>query len=686
MKVIAKKTACLLIALTMIGSLIGCSKKTEKKTENILATAEDVTAALISRNSKKVKKTGEFSEETLQSLDALKDNEAVSAVMDKATFEVDKDSVKESKKGTSVKVNVTLPDYEAALEEADGDLDAFVDAISEQKEKEYKTSDITLKFEVEDDNCTLTNGDDAAESLYKDIVSAVEDAFGSAKPTEPPTTPNSDPTDSTPTTDTAPTDSSTDTQPTDAPTDTTQGSISSTDYDVVIYKDDKIIVHFGKVANDGVHFNVENLTDIEIDIQIHSLSINGIGIPEMVMSDKVDPKSTGEVVAKCKVPGDGKVGTISGELRVVDFSYSFDTYPAHFDTTVIDSAVTVTAPAASGPELYADDKVKIYYKEVTKDGVVFQFENLTNMDIEVEPNSVAVNGVNYYDVAFYGNDLSPMSLTDILVKCSVENGLSAGTVSAQFELEDQADSFDEYRATIDTTVVDSSVSVTAPAAEGVSVYEDDNVKIYCKGMTDKGVLLEVENLSAKDLIVQAESFAVNGRSIYDVFLSIHTAPHSYCQVVAKGDLDAGTKIGTVGGAIIVADKDNSKGNYYAIIDNAVVDASVKVEAKAEGTLVYEDAKVKIYYKEVREKGIVFDVENLTGIDICFQARGLILNDEEVKVSMSDDIAPHSVGEIIMKGTPSSSAPVTKVTGDIAIISWDRTFDTYHAEFTDVAVG
>ena len=111
-----------------------------------------------------------------------------------------------------------------------------------------------------------------------------------------------------------------------------------------------------------------------------------------------------------------------------------------------------------------------------------------------------------------------------------------------------------------------------------------------------------------------------------------------------------------------------------------------MEAKAEGTLVYEDAKVKIYFKEVREKGIVFDVENLTGIDICFQARGLILNDEEVKVSMSDDIAPHSVGEIIMKGTPSSSAPVTKVTGDISIISWDRTFDTYHAEFTDVAVG
>ena len=220
MKVIAKKTACLLIALTMIGSLIGCSKKTDKKTENILAAAEDVTAALISRNSKKVKKTGEFSDETLESLDALKDNEAVSAVMDKATFEVDKDSVKESKKGTSVKVNVTLPDYEAALEEADGDIDAFVDAISGQKEKEYKTSDITLKFEVEDDSCTLTNGDDAAEDLYKDIVSAVEDAFGSAKPTEPPTTPDTDPTDSTPTTDTAPTDSSTDTKPTDAPTDT----------------------------------------------------------------------------------------------------------------------------------------------------------------------------------------------------------------------------------------------------------------------------------------------------------------------------------------------------------------------------------------------------------------------------------------------------------------------------------
>ena len=108
MRTLTKRAACLVLAAAMVGSLVGCSKKSDKKTDDVVAAAESVMDALISRSSKKLAKTGDFSDETIAAIDEFGGSDAVSAVMKKASYEVDKDGVKEEKKGYSVPVEVLI--------------------------------------------------------------------------------------------------------------------------------------------------------------------------------------------------------------------------------------------------------------------------------------------------------------------------------------------------------------------------------------------------------------------------------------------------------------------------------------------------------------------------------------------------------------------------------------------------
>ena len=89
-----KKLTCVVMAVAMIGSLAAC-KKSGKASSGLTDAANSVMEALISRSEKKLKKTGDFSEGSLMTIDLMKDCDAVSAVMDKATFEIDEDSIKE---------------------------------------------------------------------------------------------------------------------------------------------------------------------------------------------------------------------------------------------------------------------------------------------------------------------------------------------------------------------------------------------------------------------------------------------------------------------------------------------------------------------------------------------------------------------------------------------------------------
>lgn len=106
--------------------------------------------------------------------------------------------------------------------------------------------------------------------------------------------------------------------------------------ETLVYKDERVIIHFTGIGDRGVEFKVQNLTDINITIQADSVSINGISTNDITMSDNVAPKSTGKVVAKCKdFSKYTEVKTVGGQLRVIDFERSFDSYNATFSNVSV---------------------------------------------------------------------------------------------------------------------------------------------------------------------------------------------------------------------------------------------------------------------------------------------------------------------------------------------------------------
>ncbi len=226
MKLNVKKIACMALSFSMIASFAACSKKDDKKKKDddsdatgCVAATETLMDAVVTLNAKKIKKLEKelgVDGDAVADLQAIADNEFIAAVMEKASFEIDEDNVKEKKKTASVDVTVTLPDYEEAYDEAGDDIDDFKDAIDSQKEKKYQTVDVTVKFDVEDEEYTLSNFSDVCEAIYADMIATL-DVDIDVKPTD--TEPVVVPTDTEPT----------DTQPTDTtPAPTTDDTTSST--------------------------------------------------------------------------------------------------------------------------------------------------------------------------------------------------------------------------------------------------------------------------------------------------------------------------------------------------------------------------------------------------------------------------------------------------------------------------
>ncbi|MBO4926791.1 MAG: hypothetical protein J5379_00870 [Clostridiales bacterium] len=203
MKLNLKKFACLAISLSMILSAAACTSKKskdkddEEESSGCVAAAETVLDAIVSLDSKKIKKLSkEFGvdEDYIADLNSISEYEFVAALMEKASYEIDEDSVKEKKKTASCDATIKIPDYEAAMEESDGDLDAFKDAIKSQKEKKYKSYDVTLEFTVDDGEYTLTNISDILSDFYSPIVIDLDN--GGSTGTEP--TLNTEPTETEP--------------------------------------------------------------------------------------------------------------------------------------------------------------------------------------------------------------------------------------------------------------------------------------------------------------------------------------------------------------------------------------------------------------------------------------------------------------------------------------------------------
>lgn len=97
-----------------------------------------------------------------------------------------------------------------------------------------------------------------------------------------------------------------------------------------VFENDKVKINFKKATPSGMEFLVENKTDVEITIQAGSVAVNGLSTDNITMSDHVAPKSKAIVTARCRLNISGDVQIVSGNLRIVDFSDTYDTEEALF--------------------------------------------------------------------------------------------------------------------------------------------------------------------------------------------------------------------------------------------------------------------------------------------------------------------------------------------------------------------
>ena len=231
---------------------------------------------------------------------------------------------------------------------------------------------------------------------------------------------------------------------------------------------------------------------------------------------------------------------------------------------------------------------------------------------------------------------------------------------------------------------DNGTSEPENVAEKGIVYEDSNVVIKYLKIDSNGVHFDVENLTDKNITVQADSISVNGRSTYDVIMSCDVAPNSIGEVVAMCSVDYRSSVRSIGGQLRIVDFDNLSWTYEVTLDNIIVNDRIGEKTlEPTGVMVFENEQVRIYYKEVFSDGVIFEVENLTGKNLTIQADSLSINRRSISdIIMSCDIAPHSIGEVKAKCSPDYEGEVETISGQLRIVDMN-TLDSQNAKFVDV---
>lgn len=265
------------------------------------------------------------------------------------------------------------------------------------------------------------------------------------------------------------------------PLPTVTPSPTATPAPVPVYSDDKVTISYAFADSDGVHFYVQNQTDVNITIQANSISINGLSQNDIIMSDDIAPQSTGEIIAKCAVDPDITVETIGGQLRIIDFNNSFKSYSATFvnvPTTEGSSASLPEYPSSDYPLLYEDEKVSIYYVSVDNSGVHFQVQNHTDVNITIQADSISLNGFSANDIIM-SDDVAPRSLGEIVAKCDINISDSVETVSGQLRIIDFNNSFKSYDASFSSVpVTNFSTSLPSLASDSTSLAPSTNQYSY----------------------------------------------------------------------------------------------------------------------------------------------------------------------------------------------------------------
>lgn len=642
-----EKYISLLLALIMVMGACSCGKK-KKGNSELEEAAQNVTKAILSFDTKDMQEQGDFSEETITRITGFDQIEGMKVLAGKAFVEVDADSMKESKKSVSIKVTVSLPDYEAVLQDGPEDEEAFITEVKKQKEKSYKKISVTLKFSEDDGEYFLTNGDDVVEKVFPDEDMQILYAFFTGENVSLPTD-DSDPTSTT--------------SPSRAP--------SNSPYQE-IYSDNLFVLRYIGLETEGVRFEVQNDTALTLILDPYCLSLNGMNYNQVKVDEKIDPHSTGEILVKGGFDPSTAVGCISGVFMVrAHQNYNFDSYTFEFVDVFVDNSITVSKPTLDGVVLYEDPTVRIAFSRLDSEGVVLNVENLEGDFVQINGESISINGVNLKDVT-YGSQgtIAALSVGEVLIKAEVDPSISVGTVSAMLDfakLDIKSGKTSSEKHTFDTVVIDSSVPVEV-VPDGELIYKEDQMRLYYKGTTAEGMLFQIENLTSYQMNFSPELIAVNGLSLKRTFCQSKIAPNSLGELLYTGD-DVPSAVGTISGIFRghLQDATNVDQVHFSLKPTVIDDTVTFEPPKPTGVLLFENDEIRLYYKGVTEKGIEFEVENLTDKTVMIQARELTIDGttyDSGSVLMSDDIAPQSLGTAEVRITDWTTTSITTISGTL----------------------
>ena len=636
MRYIARRLTCVILLIAVVMAA-GC----DRLTDPYLNSADKVMQALIDCDSDELEDLGNFSDESLDLIDELSENELIMAVMDKAQYEIDKESLAKEDDVKSCEVEVKLPDYGKAMEDSDGDEDKFISAVKKQKSKDYVSLDLTLKFKRMDGQYILSNANAVVDKLYSSVNFEVTGETGNKY--------------------------------------------------AIIYQDSELVLRLLKISSDGIHFGVQNQTGKKLRFDPRSIAINGRSVNDIEVNDIVEPDSTGQIFAKCEMFPVDKAAVMSGFMRIysADIGDSYSFYINFADVTINKDA-EYEKPVLEGKSLYEDDSIRVAFNEVREDKVILNVENLTNDNLKLSPDSIGVNGWSTSNAKWGDYEyISPKSIGEVDIDYVISADTPIGRVGGQFTVYryDEAKGQDTlletitYYGTIDDSVKSKHVDRAA------YIYSDGTLIVYFKECTSEGVVLNVENTTDYSRCFYVKCLAINGKSDNDILCVTDIAPHCFGEVIVESDHDPSEPVGSISGNCGSNYKcGEDRGSDYFDIPYTVIDDSVVIEPQVpEGPLLYEDEKVKIYYKGINDKGVIFEVENLSDITLAMQSDLLVVNGNEYtdsEIIMSDSIAPHSTGIATSNITGFQETEVKSFSGTMKVVDI-RVFDSYQVKLATV---
>lgn len=197
-----------------------------------------------------------------------------------------------------------------------------------------------------------------------------------------------------------------------------------------------------------------------------------------------------------------------------------------------------TAASSQAFTIYKDDKVEIGFKSISENGIVFRVSNLSNTNLTIQADSIAINGISTNSIVMSEN-IAPQNTADataVISQTDILNITSVDRVSGQLRVVDFINRL-SYTAVFNVAVNESPGYYEKDFQKPL-LFSDDKVDIYYYSTEKNGVQFLVRNKTELNVTIQADSLAINDTDINGLIMSEQIAPHSVGTVRIRCTVDA----------------------------------------------------------------------------------------------------------------------------------------------------